>query len=486
MTKQKIEFNQEYKFKTSKFIYGGACLAHSDELDKTTILFEKVAENEEFIGEIYRKKKGVYWGKVKELIRENAEQRTQPKCKHYHECGGCSFQHIKESEEIKIKEKILQEIFPEVELGESILSPNREKYRNKCEFTFGHDKDGVLVLGLHPPERYFEVLDIQECYLLPDLMWQILQEVKKLASESGLKALNDLTQEGFWSTVTIRQSISENQCFVFFRVKNPLDSTIHQITKNLIEKFPEIIGVGAGYADKKLANEHKNILVYGKEYLEEGDFQYHGESFFQINSYILPIVLKQIAELVEELEPEILFDLFCGMGILGIYAGKHLQNIIPPVKGARGFIAAEADELGCILARKNAEINNLNNYECKHMNLYKGGWGNEFIQYKNQQSCLIIDPPRAGLTKKTIKQILKFMPSRIIYMSCNPTTQKRDIDLLIDGLEESDINLSATSLGTAQARGDKNYKISNLQMIDMFPQTFHIESLSVLDRLFAV
>ncbi len=435
------------QLKIEKLVYGGYGLAH---FEGKAVLVPNVAPDELVEVELRYKRKGIWWANLKQIIEP--KNRQEPLCSHVLECGGCHYQHLSGQNQIKAKEEILKEIYEnKINLEPSLVSPQEFYYRNKCEFTFGEDPQGNLSLGLHPAGKFFEVLNLKECHLLPPEMWKILQKAKQLAQESGLKVYKDLNDEGFFSTLILRQSSSNQEILVIWKVKNPQEKKLLELSLALKSEFENIKGILAIEAPRG-----KTVLLSGQNALSQQidnlNFIYEANNFFQINTFILPLFMQEIQKLVLKANPQVLYDLFAGVGAIGLYLAKNLPNV-------QKIIGAESDEKACELASLNAEINNINNYESHFLNLYKSGWGS-FLKNTSQNICVLIDPPRAGLSQKTIKEILKINPQSLIYISCNPTTQKRD-------LEEFAL---------------AGYQLQSLRLVDMFPQTMHLEAIAFLKK----
>lgn len=446
-------FQEPRTMRIEKLAYGGYGLTHTE--DGKAVFIPNVADDELVEAKIHSKKKKVLWADLLKVIEPNEEQRIEAKCFHAKECGGCSYQHISYEYQIKVKEKILKEIYlNQVELGSTITSPQQLNYRNKCEFSFGVDKfdeQEKLQLGLHPPGKFFEVMDLQECHLLPSKMWDVLQRVKALAKESGLGVYKDLKQTGFWSTITIRYSSSNHGMLLIFKVANPQDEKLREIARQLISEFSYVLGVLAFPAPRGDLIQIAGINTVSQR-VNNVELIYHAENFFQINTHILPLLMERVVYFVRQANPDVVYDLFGGVGALGVYVAKQLPNV-------KQVIGAESDERACKMATFNSELNKLRNYESNFLDLFKRGWC-KILKKESKNSCAIIDPPRAGMSQKSIRDIAELDPKSIVYVSCNPTTQKRDIDLI----------------------QEYGYKLISLQLIDMFPQTHHLESIAFLQK----
>lgn len=452
---------EPFKLDIEKFVYGGYAIGHSDRANKKTYFVEGAIPKESILVKRVKKKKGVcFVGRRDfEIIQPESQYRKKAICQHFDRCGGCSFQHLPYESQVKAKEEILKELFPDMSLEQTICDENKNLYyRNKCEFTFGNASDTqaerVLTLGLHSPGSFLDILDLKECYLLPAKVWKILERARELAEETKLPAFNDRKNEGFWSTLTIRYSYTTEECLLVWRVKDITNSEFLQVNEKLKKEFNYIVGILAGDAPR---GELKILSGINSIYERIGDldFIYQAENFFQINICLLERVMNSICELVKFSEAEIIYDLFSGVGIIGIFVAKYLKKV--------RVIAAEADAVAVNMCAFNAELNKTENYYEAHLyNLYKGRWGTHFqnLNTEKKKSCVIVDPPRAGLSNKTIREISQIGSDSIVYMSCNPSTQKRDIELL----------------------KENGYELKSLRMIDMFPQTFHIESLALMQR----
>lgn len=441
------EQTETINLKIEKMVYGGQGLARHE---GKTIFVSNVAPGELVKAKIKYKKKGVLWAKSIEILENNDQARISPLCQHSDECGGCTYQHLNYESQVKIKEQILAEIYQDlVPLGKTIQSPKQLNYRNKCEFTFGEAADGQIQLGLHPEGKFFEVLDLKECHLLAPEMWQVLVKAKELVQKSGLKVFKDLQDSGFWSTITLRHSSSSEHVLVIWKVKDPLNQQLCEMSEALQKEFSFIKGILARPAPRGELHKICGLDTIAQA-IDSVELVYQAENFFQINTHVLPLLMDRLLELVKLSEADLVYDLFGGVGAIGIYVASKLPHL-------QKVIGAEADKLACEMASFNAELNQVANYQSNYLNLYKGKWGG-FLKDTKYKSCVIVDPPRAGLTSKAIREVLEMRPQSLIYVSCNPTTQKRDIDEFKEA----------------------GFALESLQLIDMFPQTLHLESIAYL------
>ncbi len=432
--------------KIQKMVFGGWGLTHHN---GKPVFVSNVADGEQVTARIYKKAKGVRYAELNDIVTANQNARTEKKCQHAGLCGGCTYQHLTTDYQLKTKQTILDEVFGgKIALSDPIISPRQFNYRNKMEFGFTRPPGGEITYGLHPRGRFRHIIDLQECHLINPDLWATGQAIKQLI-RTHFPA--DTTGDGgFWQHLTMRQAFGDGSVLITFEVENPADEKIKKIAELVQQTCPAVIGVCV----KK--RHGSPSVVRGRNYLEETVgkvvLRYYAENFFQVNVAILPSLIEQIAARIAEISPKVLYDLFSGVGLFGIALAPHLSK-------DTHIIAAEADTTAAQIARDNAKRNGIENYQSQAMDLYNKGWGLQLRQNATP-AVAIIDPPRAGLTQKTVDEIAALGPSRIIYVSCNPTTQKRDIDWL-------------SRFG---------YQLNDLRLIDMFPQTYHLESLAILDR----
>ncbi|MDX1918006.1 MAG: 23S rRNA (uracil(1939)-C(5))-methyltransferase RlmD [Candidatus Caenarcaniphilales bacterium] len=441
--------NTPFEASVSKLVYGGQGLIHHE---GKAYLVGGVAPDERIRAHFRYRKKGINWAELEEVIEPNYDQRIQPQCKHFQVCGGCNYQHLSYDAQLRIKEKILQEIFQaQIMLSESLCSPKQFNYRNKCEFTFGENDRGELILGLHPEGKFFEVLSLEECHLLAPSIWNLLQMALRLARESGLSRYQDIKDAGFFATLTVRYSTSSDELLLLWKVKDPDHSKLSEINQKLRESFPNLAGILAVPAPRGdlLLLVGRNTIV---QKIDQVELIYQAENFFQINTDLLPSMMNTVLDLVRESGADLIYDLFAGVGAIGIYLGYHLPGI--------KVICAETDPTASKIASLNAELNCLNGFQSHNLDLFRKGWG-KLLKTESKNPCAIVDPPRAGLSTRTIEEILVLAPDTIVYISCNPTTQKRDIDLL----------------------ASQGYQLQSLRLVDLFPQTYHLESIAYIRRI---
>ena len=400
-----------------------------------------------------------------------SSDRAEPFCSHFGTCGGCKWQHMQYEAQLRYKAKKVRDAFQRIggldpNLVQPIVgAPFQQYYRNKLEFT-ASDKRWLTIeemqspdilakdgLGFHLPGAFDKVLDIQHCYLQGDPSNDIRLHIREVAVGHGWPFYNIKGRTGYLRNIIVRNT-QAGDTMVVLVVGEDEPGRLALLTQSLVERFPKIVSV-YGCVNTK-ANDTINDLplqlLHGQETLIETlhhvRFHIGPKSFFQTNS-VQAANLYALAKELADLKPdENVYDLYCGVGSLGIYMADRCRR----VTGIEIIAEAVAD------AAKNAALNQLTNthFETGHVELLLDP---AFIQRYGRPDVVITDPPRAGMHPDVIKHLLAAAPQRIVYVSCNPATQARDISML-----------------------SPDYKVVTAIPVDMFPHTHHIESVALLVR----
>lgn len=418
-----------------------------------------------------KKKHSYAEGHIERLVKPS-EIRVEPFCEHFGVCGGCRWQHLPYSEQIKAKQQQVEDALrriAKVELPEitPILgSESTRCYRNKMEYTFSNrkwltweqmrsqeefpDRDAA---GFHIPGAFDKVLDINCCHLQDDLGNRLRLHVRDFAKNNGLSFFDLKAQKGLMRTMMIRiASTGEVMVVISFGEEN--HAAIKSVLDDLGCAFPEITSLM--YVVNTKANDtiaDLDIQLHsGRPYIEEEmeglKFRIGPKSFYQTNSrqaYNLYKVARDFAGLTGE---ELVYDLYTGTGTIANFIARQ----------ARKVIGIEYVEDAIKDARLNAEVNGLSNTDF-HAGDMKDVLTADFIASHGRPDVMIVDPPRAGMHGDVVQVILDAEPDRIVYVSCNPATQARDLSLL-----------------------DGKYRVTAVQPVDMFPHTHHVENVVRLER----
>ena len=401
-----------------------------------------------------------------------SENRIEAVCEHFGICGGCKWQILPYPEQIRYKQKQVSDNLTRIGKIEipAILpiigSVKTEFYRNKLEFTFsnkrwmtyeevaeGKEFDTMNAVGFHIPGQFDKVLDIEKCWLQADISNKIRNEVRRYALEHELTFFNLRSQEGFLRTMIVRTTSTGELMIImvfFYEDTDTQNAILHHIS----EIFPEITSLL--YIINSKANDtitDQEVLVFkGNECIYEEmeglKFKIGPKSFYQTNSeqaYVLYKVVRDFAQLTGN---ELVYDLYTGTGTIANFIAHKAKQII----GIE--YVPEAIEDAVI----NSKLNNIENTRFFSGDM-KDILNTSFIKEHGMPDVIITDPPRAGMHEDVINAILFANPKIVVYVSCNPATQARDLNLL-----------------------DGNYKVTAIQPVDMFPHTHHVENVVLLER----
>lgn len=416
-----------------------------------------------------KKKKNYGEGHIEKMLKPSAI-RVIPFCEHFGICGGCKWQHILYEYQLKYKQK---QIVDALERIAKITSPAIEPiigsqkttfYRNKLEFTFSNKSwltfeemnSGNIfpdrnALGFHIPGAFDKVLDIKKCWLQDDISNRIRLFIRQFCIDNGLSFYDIKNQSGFMRTLMVRTaSTGELMLVVVFGEEMPEE--INSVMSAIAAEFPEITSL-LFVVNKKVndtINDQTVVLFRGKEYIEEEmeglRFRIGPKSFYQTNSlqaYELYKVAREFAGLSGN---ELVYDLYTGTGTIANFIAGNARKVI----GIEYVPEAIED------AKLNSEINGIENTMFFAGDM-KDVLTSEFVAAHGVPDVMIVDPPRAGMHDDVINVILDASPRRIVYVSCNPATQARDLSLL-----------------------DAKYEVTAIQPVDMFPHTHHVENVVTL------
>jgi 23S rRNA (uracil1939-C5)-methyltransferase len=416
------------------------------------------------------KKKKKFWEARIDKVHTYSDRRTKPKCEHFGACGGCKWQNMKYKSQLEFKQnEVLNNLkrIGGIELpkySEIIGSENEYLYRNKMEFTFSNkrwlsleevqseveitDKDA---LGLHVPGMFDKVINLNNCHLQKDPSNAIRLSVKQFADKNKLTYFDIRDQQGLLRNLMIRTS-STNDLMVLVQFFVADKKNIKLMMEHIKTKFPQITSLL--YIINQKANNtmyDQEVICYnGKDHImEEMDglyFKIGAKSFFQTNSEQAKVLYRKTKELAQITKDELVYDLYTGTGTIAQYVAKSAAKVV----------GIDSVEEGIKAAYENAERNNIRNCAFYTGDM-KDIFTDEFIAKNGTPDVIITDPPRDGMHKKVVEQIVKIRAKRIVYVSCNSATQARDLALM-----------------------HEKYKVTHIQPVDMFPQTHHVENIVVL------
>ena len=418
-----------------------------------------------------KKRKAYYEGSAT-VFHKKSEKRVIPACQHFGTCGGCKWQFMGYEHQLAYKEQeVVNNLtrLGKIELPEvtPILgSEDHFFYRNKMEFSFSDSRWLTLeeiqsdteienrnALGFHIPGMWDKILDIDKCHLQEDPSNAIRNKIKDFATQNDLAFYNARNQKGFLRTLMMRiVSTGEIMVLIQFFYEDVEKRTL--LLDYIISEFPEITSLQ--YVINSKGNDtiydQEVICYHGKDHIEEEmeglRFKINAKSFYQTNSkqaYELYKITRDFAGLSGE---ELVYDLYTGTGTIAQFVAKKAKKVI----GVEAVPEAIED------AKANAKHNGIDNVEF-YVGDMKKVFTAQFIATHGQPEVVITDPPRDGMHKDVVGQLLNISPNKIVYVSCNSATQARDLSLL-----------------------DSMYKVTKVQPVDMFPQTHHVENVVLLEK----
>lgn len=403
-----------------------------------------------------------------ELVK-SAPERIEPKCKFFNICGGCQFQFMPYEQQLALKKQQVIDSFERIGkiknplVVEIIGCKEQYYYRNKMEFSFGLDAEMKFALGMHLPGRRYDILDLTECHLESQLSIEIVNLTRDFIKKTDWPTFKYSLGQGFLRSLYVREGKRTNEVMVNL-------VTSDDVPKDFEEKIQTWVGeiVKLKEGEKSVTSIYwsqiisrrgvprkiKETLLHGKRALTEklilqnGDelsFDILPQAFFQVNTFQAEILYSQVIEYALRKSHTTVFDLFCGTGTIGLFLAKHVEQVF----------GIELNIDAVVTARENASHNKIFNID-----FLTGDVGKILHQIKDRPSLIVIDPPRAGLTKEMIAKMNDFDAKTVIYVSCNPATLARDCSIL----------------------GEYGYKVAEVTPVDMFPNSYHIECVCLLER----
>lgn len=443
-------------------------------VNKFVVFVENAYPGEKVKAELKKIKKNYAEASLVEIIKPS-EYRTEAICEHFGVCGGCKALDLKYDYQLFYKDKQIKESFEkigtlnlnDIRFYDILGCEQNLYYRNKVEFSFAPKRwlthkevesgkefnDRFFALGFHVPNNYDKVININQCHIVDKVASEILVVTRNFFSERNVTIYDNASNSGLLRNLVVRKSFL-NHNFMVILITSSYEKDLMNDYKNmLISKFNQISTIVVGVNSKKsmVAVGDEYYTLYGDGYLVEsiGKFKYKisPKSFFQTNTIQAKKLYDKIIELAEFEKNDIAYDLFCGAGTITNYVSEYVSKVY-------GF---EVVEQSILDAKENALSNNVTNVEFIHFDLNKSLL--PVIQSNSipRPDVIILDPPRSGLHPNTIKDILNILPKKIVYVSCNPTTQARDLKEL-----------------------KPFYNVIKSQAVDMFPHTYHLENITIL------
>jgi 23S rRNA (uracil1939-C5)-methyltransferase len=433
------------------------------------IVFVNGAYPGDIVSAKIKKLKKSYAEAVVQEVISPSPQRVQPRCKYFGFCGGCKQQDLDYTQQIAHKQEQVEDIFKhdggfsDFQIENILPTENIFFYRNKMEFSFSDSqwlinidvnvksKKGFF-LGLHVPNNFEKILDIEECFLQSELSSRILNFTREFFKKRNATIYNTKTHSGYLRNIIIRQSQKTSDLMINLVTFDENELLMKEYVSEAISRFPEITTIVNNISKKKasIAVGDYEIVYHGSGFIHDkiGNYKFRisANSFFQTNTIQAEKLYSTALEYTELKGDEIIYDLYSGAGTIAIYVSEFAKEVY-------GF---ESVESSIYDAKENLDINKVDNVTFIQADLYKS-----FLAFTNvlpKPDVVILDPPRGGMHSVTVKDVLELSPQKIVYVSCNPSTQVRDIKMFAEG----------------------GYKLIKIRPVDMFPHTYHIENVALL------
>lgn len=460
-----LKKGQILEFDIITLAFGGAGIGKHEGL---TIFVEKTMPGDRVKASLTRIKNNFCEAKLVEIVKASVD-RVNPQCPYFGICGGCQLQFMPYEKQLELKKQQVVDAFERIgkiynpPVADILGSEDSYYYRNKMEFSFGYDEKMEFALGMHLPGRRFDILDLKECHLQSEFSSRLVNFIRDFSVNKKWKPFKVMANEGLLKGLYVRESRRTNEVMLNLVTSEELPENFEKDFEELVK---EILLIPSD--DKKIASIYwskvinrggapkqiKEKLFYGKPALTEKmilgngdnlDFDILPQAFFQVNTLQAEVLYSQALKFGLLNSHKMIFDLFCGTGTIGLFFAKHVEQVL----------GIELNEQAVQAARENARKNKIFNID-----FFTGDVSKVLDTVRERPSLIVIDPPRAGLTEKIIKKINEFGANEIVYVSCNPSTLARDAAWL----------------------KEYGYEVQEIQPVDMFPHTFHIECVCYLKR----
>ncbi|AKS37259.1 RNA methyltransferase [Anoxybacillus gonensis] len=402
---------------------------------------------------VVKVKKGYGFGRLIELY-EQSEDRIDAPCSIYKQCGGCQLQHIRYEGQLKAKHKHVKEVLARIGKIEHatvhpVLGMNDPwRYRNKAQVPVG-EREGGLVAGFYK-ERSHDIIDMDACLIQQEMNDIVVQTVKQICEQYNIPAYNEQTHKGVLRHIMARYGATTKEVMVVLITRTEELPHKKKIVEAIVQRVPNVKSIVQNINPKRtnvIMGEHTRVL-WGSEYMYDyiGDIRFaiSARSFYQVNPEQTKVLYEKALEYAELTGKETVIDAYCGIGTISLFLAKNARKVY----GVEIVPEAIAD------AKRNAELNGITNVE------FAVGEAEVIIPKWYEQGvradCIVVDPPRKGCDESLLQTMIIMKPERIVYVSCNPATLARDLRILEDG----------------------GYKTIEVQPVDMFPHTMHVECVS--------
>ena len=448
--------NKVVELSIDEMIFGGESI--NDTAFDKKVLLKGGIKGQKVSALIQKSRRDKYQAKILSIIEKSILE-TQEVCSKYGQCGGCSMLSVDYDNQLSLKSEQLTKLFhknshTEVEKIDIVPSPLQKEYKNKMEFTFGNEvKDGDLIIGLHKKNSPMSIVSVEDCLLVDEDYRTILKMTGEYFRAKNLPNYHIKSHEGYLRHLVIRKGENTKQLLINIVTTSQIDFDLSEYVQKLLALKLESTIVGILHTTNDslsdTVKDDKVNLLFGDNYFYDillgNKFKISPFSFFQTNTKGAETLYKTAMEMIDG-EKDIIFDLYSGTGTIGISLSSRAKKVI----------GIEIVEEAVEMARENAEANNVKNVE-----FIAGDVKEEVSKLTNSPQLIILDPPRAGINPKALKDIIGFNSKQILYISCNPKMLVQDLKVLKEA----------------------GYEIVKVKGVDMFANTYHCETVALLSKL---
>ena len=447
-----VEKNKEYIVDIIDNGFEGEGIA---KIDGFTIFIPNAIKGEKVKILIVKVLKSHAFGKILDMI-DKSDKRVECDCETYKRCGGCNMRHIEYEETLIMKRNSVQALVNKtlknkVQVKNTIGMENPLHYRNKAQYPIGMNKENKPVIGVFA-RRSHEIIPINNCLIQKPISEQIAKFILEYITKNNISVYDEKSGKGIFRHLVIKVGVKTNEIMCILVINAHSFKNENKLVEELVKNFPNIKTIVKNINTKNtnVIMGKENSVLYGDGYIKDilGDytFKISPQSFYQVNPLQAEKLYNLGVEAAKITKNDIVFDLYCGIGTISLFMAKYAKKVY----------GVEIVEQAIKDSKENAKTNNIENTE------FIAGdteivLDNLINNKKIIPDVVMVDPPRKGLDNRTIENINKIKPNRVIYISCNPATLIRDL-----------------------AKFEENYEIKSIQLVDMFPFTSNVECVAVL------
>lgn len=450
--KTPIEKNKEYILEMTGQGHEGQGIGR---IENFTVFVEGALAGEKVEVKIVKVASSYAYGKLLKVI-EKSDDRVEPSCEVYKKCGGCHLQHLSYEAQLRFKTRLVYDNIyrigglTDVKIKETIGMKNSLNYRNKAQYPIGLE-NGQIIFGFYA-ERTHDIISGTGCCIQDEVSYKIASSVRDYMNKNEITPYDESTGKGTIRHVVVRSGFVTGEIMVIIVANDTKFVAGKELAEFLIKKYPKIKSVIHNINTKRnnlIMGEKNNILAY-KDYITDkiGQFTFKisPTSFYQVNPVQTGVMYKKVLEYAGLTGKETVYDLYCGIGTISLFLSKKAKKVY----GIESVESAVKDAI------ENAKINSVKNAEfiCGEVEKIMP----ELVAKGKKASVVVLDPPRKGCERVLIDTVIAMAPKRVVYVSCNPATLARDLRIF----------------------ADNGYDIVEVQPVDMFPHTYHVEAVTLL------